>query len=157
MAFQPINLIKLVTFPTWSRIINNNLCSSTIDHVYIKDPTRIKALYPITPSFGDHSLILIETISKNKIKPTVYKRNWKNYSPENLNALLRDVDWQIDFDSVQSYWNSFECKLVKIVDKIAPLELQQTNNTSNYQAPPTVKNKINKRKWLKKVKHPPGP
>ena len=149
-AFEPINLIQLVSFPTWSRVINNILCSSSIDHVYIKDPTRIKALYPITPPFGDHLLILIETISKNKIKPSVYKRNWKNYSPEKLNALLRDVNWQINFDSVQSYWNSFESKLVEIVDKIAPLELQQTNVSNTFKAPPNVKNKINKRNRLKK-------
>ena len=149
-TFQPINLIQLVNFPTWSRTINNSVCSSTIDHVYVKDPTRIKALYPITPPFGDHVLILAETISKHKIKSAVYKRNWRNYSPENLNALLREVDWEINFDSVQSYWNSFECKLIEIVDKIAPLELQPLNTSNNYQAPPHIKNKINKRNRLKK-------
>ena len=33
------NLIQLVEFPTWSRIVNNVLLESILDHIYVKDPT----------------------------------------------------------------------------------------------------------------------
>ena len=35
------NLIQVVEFPTWSRIVNNVLIESIIDHVYLKDPTFV--------------------------------------------------------------------------------------------------------------------
>ena len=35
------NLVQIIEFPTWSRVINNVLNESTIDHVYIKDPTLV--------------------------------------------------------------------------------------------------------------------
>ena len=58
--FTPLNLIQLVKFPTWSRTINNAVCTSTIDHMYTKDPTSIKAIYLINPPFGDHIAVIIE-------------------------------------------------------------------------------------------------
>ena len=35
------NLVQLIEFPTWSRIINNVLSESITDHIYVKDPTLV--------------------------------------------------------------------------------------------------------------------
>ena len=43
-AFKQHNLIQIVTFNTLSRVINNTIKSSTIDHIYLKDPTEINTL-----------------------------------------------------------------------------------------------------------------
>ena len=94
--------------------------------MYVKDPTRIQSLYPITPSFGDHFSVVIELKIKHE-KAAICRHNWKHYTPVKLNALLHDVDWQIEPDVVQAYWNNLESKIIEIVDQIAPLELQQTN------------------------------
>ena len=34
---------------------------------------------------------------------------------------LSNVDWNIEIDTVQDFWNEFECKLINVVDKIVPL------------------------------------
>ena len=121
-AFEQHSLIQIVSFPTWSRVINNTLKSSIIDHIYLKDPTEISNLTCLTPPFGDHTLVHFEINIKKTIKSEIWKRNWKFYSKDLLVQKLYSVDWQIKKDSVQSYWNKFESKLVEIVDSIAPLQ-----------------------------------
>ena len=112
VCLNHLNLIQMVTFETWSRTINNVVCSSVIDHIYIKDPTKIGTIYPISPPFGDHLLIIIETSIKKSPKADLLRRNWKNYTPAQLNEIIQDTDWNIEFDIVQAYWNKFECKLI---------------------------------------------
>ena len=51
------HLTQVVKFATWSRVINNILKSSILDHVYCADPTVITGLQSMTPPFGDHQLI----------------------------------------------------------------------------------------------------
>ena len=52
-TFDDLNLIQLVEFPTWQRIINNVKKESIIDHVYVHDPTIIKKYYTQnTPNWG---------------------------------------------------------------------------------------------------------
>ena len=43
------NLIQMINFVTWSRMIGPNLRSSVLDHVYVKDPVTIRNLGFITP------------------------------------------------------------------------------------------------------------
>ena len=76
-CFNPLYLLQMVTFETWSRTINNVVCSSTIDHIYVKDPTKINTIYPITPPFGDHSIIIAEIQIKKAPKADLYRRNGK--------------------------------------------------------------------------------
>ena len=40
---------------------------------------------------------------------------------ESLNIELSKVDWNINVEDVQQYWNIFENKFIKIVDLVAPL------------------------------------
>ena len=150
-AFSQHSLHQLVDFNTWSRVINNNLTSSILDHVYLKDITLITNLSAITPPFGDHLLISFETKStKLKSKP-IYKRNYQKYSKDVLIQELSKVDWKIPFDSVQAYWNCFESKLIEVVDNIAPPELANSlQSNSKSSQPPHIRNKINKRARLLK-------
>ena len=54
-----LDLIQMVDFITWSRIVNNTLKSSLLDHVYVQCQTTIKSIKEIHPPFGDHDLVLI--------------------------------------------------------------------------------------------------
>ena len=58
------NMIQLIEFPTWSRIINNVLIESILEHIYVKDPTTLSEIQSTKPLFGDHFLvsIIIEVI-----------------------------------------------------------------------------------------------
>jgi hypothetical protein len=41
-----------------------------------------------------------------------------------LNALLAELDWNIMDDSVQGYWNTFENKIIGVVDKLVPMSVE---------------------------------
>ena len=47
--------------------------------------------------------------------------DWRKYSKEVLLRELSLVDWYSDVNNVQNMWDDFECKLVKVVDKVTPL------------------------------------
>ena len=101
---------------------NNSLKTSIIDHIYVKDHTEIKNLISTTPPFGDHKLIKFETLIERKIENEIWKWNLKFYPSEKLNETLLAQNWQIKTDSVWSYLNEFESKLVDTVNKLAPFE-----------------------------------
>ena len=150
VAFEPHNLIQIINFNTWSRIIKNVQTSSIIDHVYLKDPTSVSNLTSSKPFFGDHSLISFQIATSALQESNVYKRNWKNYSKAVLVQNLTMVNWNIEVDDVQSYWNTFESNLVEIIDKIAPLQLDKEIKFDKSKPTPHIKNKINKRNRLLK-------
>ena len=127
--------------------------------MYLNDITTISNLNHSTPPFGDHEIISFEIKSSTLSNNRIFKRNWINYSKELLISHLTNVDWQINFDSVQSYWNCFESKLVEIDDIVAPFEPERLYNSKNKLTPPPhIKNKINKRARLfKKMQDPPTP
>ena len=150
VAFEPHNLIQIINFNTWSRIIKNVQTSSIIDHVYLKDPTSVSNLTSSKPFFGDHSLISFQIATSALQESNVYKRNWKNYSKALLVQNLTMVNWNIEVDDVQSYWNTFESNLVEIIDKIAPLQLDKEIKFDKSKPTPHIKNKINKRNRLLK-------
>ena len=152
------DLHQIVNFATWSRVINNTLTTSILDHVYLKDVTNVVNLSAFTPPFGDHLMITFNTKS-SKVNPTpTLQRNWKGYSKEILINELNKVNWDIPYDNVQAYWNCFESKLIEIVDNIAPLEpVRALNSNSKLYQPPHIKNKINKRsRLLKKLNSNPN-
>ena len=144
------SLIQLVDFPTWSRLINNVLCKSILDHIYVKDPTKISTLIQITPPFGDHTLIIFSIRSAKSLTQYQFKRNWKSYTKEKLQIALTSANWNIEQDDVQSYWNSFESTLIEIVDALVPVE-KITPSESLSKPPRTIKSKINRRNRLIKT------
>ena len=115
------NLVQIINFPTWSRLIGNNLKSSTLDHIYLKDPTLINEVTSMQPIFGDHLMITFNLpLVKPKIEAT-FKRDWRKYNSINLNLILSHEKWEISEDNVQNCWNDFENILIKIIDKLAPM------------------------------------
>ena len=123
------NLMQIVTFPTWQRVVNNNLRFSTLDHIYIKDPTQITNLNSINPIIGDHHMIMF-TLNEipNPPKETI-KRNWKYYSKEKLLQKLALTTFDTSSDDVQSLWNHFEMTLNPIIDDLVPYETFVNNQT----------------------------
>ena len=96
-----MNLIQLVRFPTWSRTINNSLCSSIIDHIYTRNPTAVQTIYPIIPSLGDHQEIILELYLEHTFKLDAYRRNWINYNPAKLFEQLQTTNWPRPASSVE--------------------------------------------------------
>ena len=69
--FDNLNLIQMVEFKTWSRVVNNVLRESIIDHIYVTDPTMFIDLQSTKPCFGDHLLITIKVIrDRNNVEST---------------------------------------------------------------------------------------
>ena len=147
--FENQNLVQIVKFPTWSRIVNNLLKSSILDHIYIKDVTLINNVQSFKPMVGDHLLVTFN-VNEQHQKPELFlKRNWQKYSKEKLIIELNNVNFECNIFSVQDFWNHFEHKLINIADKLAPLETFTNKSTVKSQVPPShIKSKLNLRKRL---------
>ena len=153
LALDNLNLVQLVNFPTWSRFVHNDLRESILDHVYTNSPTSVVNLHHAVPPFGDHVLPMFDHMCSHNITGSSFRRNWKGYSKEKLCEMLCDINWSIDDDCVQGYWNSFENKLIGVVDKIVPMTKFMNSNMQKSNLPPDLRNKINVRKrLLKKLK-----
>jgi hypothetical protein len=101
--FDSMSLIQMVNFPTWHRLKNGNIRSSTKDHVYCYDRTLMHNLHSVTPYIGDHEIVIFSISEKIAIPDPSWRRNWKNYNPVTLNERLAEVYWQIEADSVQDW------------------------------------------------------
>ena len=151
-----MKLLQVVDFNTWSRSINGIKKESLLDHIYLNNPESLCSVYFDTPIFGDHVLVIAELSlgAGTKQNNNFLKRNWRSYSSTKLNNYLVPLIHASFFDlncSVQAIWNQLEYILIRSVDTIAPLEetKQYFNDNKCVQSiPPTVKNKINKRKRL---------
>jgi hypothetical protein len=143
-------IVQLVDFPTWTRVVNNQVRESILDHLYCTDPTVITKVSGIKPIFGDHTMV-VASVLLNKPSPSTYiRRDWRLYNSDVLKAELLKIDWDIQDDRVQDFWNSFENKLVGVVDLVAPLSEFRENYVPKECLPNWVKNKLNYRKRLLK-------
>ena len=144
-----------VTEPTWNRVINNELKSSVIDHIYCTNSTNVESLTYKDTMYGDHKLVMLCTQDNVQEKEKIMlRRNWRNYSEKSLLNELSKVRWQTSIESVQEMWNSYENEIIRIVDELAPTkEVVNIINRSNKS--PILKSKINRRRYLlKKRKNP---
>jgi hypothetical protein len=150
-------LAQLINFPTWSRLVENTLKSSILDHLYSTDCTQISNINSIKPTFGDHMLVSFEIkLSKNPPINCI-KRDWRKYSKENLSSALSMLDWNINIENVQEYWNVFENMLIDVVDEIVPLTDFVNNVAKNTKPPKEVNNMLNVRKrYLKQFRSNPS-
>ena len=155
-SFDTLNLLQLINFPTWSRLINNSLKSSILDHVYARDPTEVTNITNFKPIIGDHLCVMFN-LKITKLKPsTLLRRDWRHYSKELLEFELAKIDWQFDIDSVQEYWNVLENLIIGVVDTIVPIVEFINNSAKNSPLPTHIKTKINTRKrLLKQLKNSP--
>ena len=148
-SFDELNLIQIIEFPTWQRIINNVLKESVLDHVYVQDPTIITKISSTKPLIGDHKLITFDVAAeKQQIKPLL-KRNWHSYTKPKLLQALATVNFNFETDQVQNYWDKFEASLLPIIDDLIPMAPFINNCTSNSIKPSrAIKRKLNLRKRL---------
>ena len=146
-----LDLIQLVTFPTWSRLVNASFKSSILDHIYTQDITLVNNIQSFKPLVGDHLIVSFNLYEKLPEPKLIFKRNWQSYSKEKLLVELSKVNFDCDATDVQSYWNQLEQKIIKIVDVLVPLELFSHNSTVKSKCtPPFIKCKLNTRKRLLK-------
>ena len=133
-ALSMFNLVQVVNFVTWYRLVGVTLRSSTLDDIYIKDPTLLKNVSSLKPLFGDHSMIMFNVSGiKTKPKP-IRMRDWRRYSKDLLNLELSKIDWNISVDDVQQFWNIFESKLIKICTiKILTILMHTSSLTNSCQ------------------------
>ena len=145
LHLDALNLLQLVNFDTWSRMVGSNLRSSCLDHVYVREVDLVHNILHVKPCFGDHELIMFYI---NVVRPPpriTVSRNWKNYSQNSLNGALSLINWSNNLMEVQSLWNDFETKLIRVVDNLVPLTEFKNNivmKVPNYH----IKHKLNIRK-----------
>ena len=156
-SLSDFGLAQLIDFATWSRLIENTLKSSILDHIYSTDCTNISSINSIKPTFGDHLLVSF-AINFTKNPPiTCTKRDWRKYSKENLLSALSVLDWNIQIENVQDFWNVFENMLINVVDAIVPLTDFVNNIAKNTKPPKEVTNMLNVRKrYLKQFRSNPS-
>jgi len=156
-ALSDFGLEQMINFTTWSRLIGSTLKSSILDHVYTTDCTYISNINSMKPTFGDHLFVSFD-INLTKNPPiTSIRRDWRKYSKDNLLLSLSVLDWGIDIDNVQEYWNVFENLLINVVDVVAPLTEFVNNIAKNTKPPKEVNNLLNVRKrYLKQFKSNPS-
>ena len=153
------NLMQVVNFNTWSRVIKGMKKESCLDHVYVNNLASVINVSPCQPCFGDHTLVLIELCLKlpnEKIQIT--RRDWSSYCPKNYNNMLLDriVSSNISWQSltVNEHWNTLENLIISVIDKVAPLKSFDANSAGkNLTLPIHVKSKINKRNRLLKSRN----
>ena len=149
LMFDEFNLAQLVDFPTWTRTVGGAVRESSIDHIYSTNPAFITSISSFKPCFGDHFALTLNYCLEQEPNKQVYRRTWKQYSKESLLSMLSEVDWNIEDDTVQGFWNSFENKLINVVDSLIPMSLE-SNNAKIEKVTPRIKNLINLRKRLVK-------
>ena len=71
---------------------------------------------------------------------TVKRRDWRNYSKEVLNEKLSSMDWNINIDNVQEFWNVFENNLIRVVGEIVPFT-DFVSNLVKSKIPKNIKTK----------------
>ena len=97
-------LIQMVEFSTWTRMHAGTLRQSIIDHVYVNNQALVEYVEELSVTVGDHVPVLISLECKTKTeRRSVYIRNWKNYSKENLELELAKEDWNIMADTSEDY------------------------------------------------------
>ena len=144
------NLIQIINTATWSRIVRDVLKESILDHVYTSDPLSIMELKFVTPTFGDHKLIMFKFDVEKPPETISYRRSWYKYSKEELCNKLSEEDWDLEAETVQSYWDELENKIINIVDLLTPITTFINNTYCKEQTPPLLERKLNLRKRLLK-------
>ena len=154
---ENLNLIQLVDFPTWSRYVRNSLKDSILDHVYVNNMALISNVHSITPTFGDHLLIIIDLTLVRPAVKNITRRNWSNYSKQTLLNSLKHVDLEIDCINVQQYWNCFENIMINVIDDIVPIEESRPVKPKKTNLPSSIKTKVNQRnRLIKRNKNNPS-
>jgi exonuclease III len=127
-----LNLSQLVTFPTWSRLIQGSLKQSILDHVYANNPMIVNEVTELSVTISDHCPIMVtlHLFSQKLPKKLIPIRSWKNYTSELLLEKLAEEDWTFECESVQDYNNMVEQKLTSVINSLMPIKLRRIKNGS---------------------------
>ena len=49
-ATERMNMIQLITFDTWERIVLNNIRKSCLDHIYVKESEMVQSINSFKPN-----------------------------------------------------------------------------------------------------------
>ena len=79
LHLDALNLLQLVNFDTWSRMVGSNLRSSCLDHIYVREIDLVHNITHVKPCFGDHELIMFYIDVVRPPPRTTVSGNWKNY------------------------------------------------------------------------------
>jgi exonuclease III len=143
-----LNLSQLVKFNTWRRIVNGELRTSLLDHVYENVHGLVENITEISTSMSDHTPLLIDLAIKiNHKVETKIMRNWSTYSKERLLNLLSEKNWDINCYDVQDFNNELEQKIMSVLEDLIPFqEIKVRNN--NYSEPLWLSDMKRRRKNL---------
>ena len=130
-----LNLLQLVSFDTWSRLVGLALRSSLLDHIYVKNVDIIRDIIHDKPCFGDHELIVAHCRIVRPEKKMLHRRDWRSYTKVRLCENLGLVDWSNNATTVQDAWNDLETKLIAVVDTLAPISVFNGDRVANKPCP----------------------
>jgi hypothetical protein len=143
-----MNLSQLINFNTWRRIVNGEMRTSLLDHVYENIHGLVENITPISTSTSDHTPLWIEVAIKicHKVETKII-RDWSAYSKERLLDLLSKERWDIGCNDVQDFNNELEQKIMSVLGVLIPFkEIKVRNN--NYSEPMWLADMKRKRKNL---------
>ena len=103
--------------------------------IIVSDEEKISQSGVIPIGISDHFLTYCTRHSlKTKFKKhnTKHSRSMKNYSTENFNEKLSEINWfkVINCDDVDVAWSNFKDLFMSVVDKIAPLKEKRLKQRS---------------------------
>ena len=79
-TFEPLGLMQLIVFKTWSNFVNCNKRSSIIDNIFTSSPHLVTQINSINSEIEDHLNVTFHLLFK-KAKPKVtMKWDWHNYN-----------------------------------------------------------------------------
>ena len=90
------DLNQIVNEITWSRIYDNQVRSSILDHVYVGDLTMIDWSQVLKQPISDHSVVVVKTVGiENSNDETTYEYScWRDYAADKLRYELSKYDWK---------------------------------------------------------------
>ena len=138
-VFDPMSLIQLIKFDTWSRVVNGQVRSSVLDHLYTNDATLVSKIGTINPIIGDHNVITAVVAGLVPDPDPVYKRDWRTYTKEKLLEKLSGTDWTFQANDVQSYWSLLEERIVAVCDDLIPYNTFKNNKPLVKTHPQSIK------------------
>jgi hypothetical protein len=146
-----MNLYQLVKFNTWRRVVNGELRTFLLDHVYENVHGLVESIAEISTSTSDHTPLLIDVAIKicHKVETKVV-RNWSAYSKEMLLDPLNKKSWDTNCHDVQDFNIELGQKVLSVLEILIPFEEIKVQN-NNFSKPLWLSDMKRKRKNLLKM------
>ena len=138
-------LDQIIHDNTWKRIINGIETTSRLDHIYTTRSDSINNVKLTDNAYSDHLMLTftLESAQKEGQVINLWKRSWKHYKKELLCEELSRLDWNIETNDAQSYYNILENLIVNVVDKLAPMKMYSINKKQTCEMSSSMRRLIN--------------